>query len=404
MSEVSAQQKFNCPSCGAEATWDPGKQLLVCGYCGTTAPMQPTAVEGEVRENDLVTALRELGNDQRGWATERRSVKCQSCQAITVFPPDRAAQRCDFCGSAAIIPIDEQTRPVRPESLLEFRLAEPAVRDAIRAWYGGRWFAPNNLGTKALTDTVHGIYIPYWTFDAQVSADWTAMSGDYYYVTESYTDSQGKRQTRQVRKIRWYPSSGHLEHFFDDELVPATRGVQIDLLRKVEPFPTTSDLKPYNPGFLSGWNVEQYQIDLVAAAQHAREVMDGKVRALCAQQVPGDTHRDLEVSPDYSQQTFKHILVPVWLLAYVYHGKTFQVVVNGYTGTIAGRYPKSWIKITLLVVAILALVLGGVFLYNGGFSFQRTRSYDRSTPNRSEPARPSPEVPSPQVPPPLEPQ
>jgi hypothetical protein len=359
--EVFAQQKFNCPSCGAEATWDPAKQSLVCGYCGTIAPMQPPDSPTKGVEYDLVAALGAIGDDQRGWDTARASVKCQSCQAITVFEPTRAAQRCDFCGSAAIIPVDEQMRPIRPESLLEFKLAESAVRDAIRTWYGTRWFAPNNLRNRALTDTVTGIYIPYWTFDSHVSADWSAVSGDYYYVDESYTDSNGKRQTRSVRKIHWYPTSGHLDHFFDDELIPATRGVEVDLLRKVEPFPTTSDLKPYDPGFLSGWTVEQYQIDLIAAAQHARQAMETKTQQLCSQQVPGDTHRDLEVSADFSQQTFKHVLVPVWLLAYTYGSQSYQVVVNGYTGAIAGRHPKSWVKIMLLVLAILALICSVLF-------------------------------------------
>jgi hypothetical protein len=365
MSEVSAQKKFACPSCGAEATWNPAKQALVCGYCGTVAPMQPGETAAEIAEHCLATALREIGNDQRGWATERRSIKCQSCQAITVFEPDRAAQRCDFCGSAAIIPIEEQLRPIRPESLLEFTIAETKVREDIRTWYGSRWFAPNNLGSRALTDTLHGIYIPYWTFDAFVQAHWTAMSGDYYYETEYYTDAQGKRQSRQVRKIRWYPTSGSLEHFFDDELVPGTKGTDLELLRKIEPFPTHTELKPYDPGFLTGWTVEQYQIDLIAGARHAREMMDSKTRAMCAQQVPGDTHRDLEVRSLYSRQTFKHILVPVWLLAYTYHGKVFQVVVNGYTGTIAGRYPKSWIKITLFVLMILIIVGTIAFLARG---------------------------------------
>jgi hypothetical protein len=356
VSEATAQKKFHCPSCGAEANWNASKQALVCPYCGTVAPMQSEAAAGGGVEKDLLEAMRSLGNDQRGWDTERRSVRCQSCQAITVFEPSRAAQRCDFCGSAAILPIEEQMRPIRPESLLEFKVPETAVREAIRAWYGSRWFAPNKLGIKALTDTVHGMYVPYWTFDAQVSADWTATSGDYYYETEYYNDAQGNRQSRQVQKVRWYPSSGHLDHFFDDELVPATRGVQMDLLRKVEPFPTINELKPYSAGYLSGWNVEQYQIDLLAAAKHARDVMDGKTRSLCASQVPGDTHRDLQVSADYSGQTFKHILVPVWLLAYTFRTETYQVVVNGYTGAIAGRYPKSWIKITLLIVAILAVI------------------------------------------------
>ena len=361
--EIQARQKYNCPSCGAEAQWNPAKQALVCAYCGCVSPAK-LGEGGQIEEHDLAAALRAIGPDQRGWATEKKSVKCQSCQAITVFDPSRAAQRCDFCGSAAIIPVDQQTRPIRPDSLLEFKLPEPQVRDAIRQWYGSRWFAPNKLGSRALTDTVRGIYIPYWTFDAQVSADWTATSGDYYDETEYYTDSEGKQQSRTVRKTRWYPSSGHVDHFFDDELVPATKGVEPNLLRRVEPFPTTSDLKPYDPGFLSGWVVEQYQIDLVAAAQNAQATMQAKTEQLCDREVPGDTHRDLNVNADFSGQTFKHILVPVWLLAYTYGSQNFQVVINGYTGAISGRYPKSAIKILLLVLLILAILGGIIMLVN----------------------------------------
>ena len=52
---------------------------------------------------------------------------------------------------------------------------------------------------------------------------------------------------------------------------------------------------------------------------------------------PGDTQRNLDIFPEYSGETFKHILVPVWLLTYTYGPKVFQVVANGYTGEIAGR-------------------------------------------------------------------
>lgn len=365
MPELTAQQRFECPACGGAAEWTPAKQALVCPFCGTVSPMQPdAAAAGGVRELDLAEALRNIPASDRGWQTETRSVKCQSCQAISVFKPERVAQNCDFCGSPALVPYDDIKAPIRPESVLPFRLSESEVRDHVRRWYGSRWFAPNRFKTGAFTDTIHGIYLPYWTFDAQVSAQWAADAGHYYYTTESYTDSNGRTQTRQVQHTRWEPASGALEHFFDDELVPASRGVPAPLLRKVEPFPT-GELAPYDAGYVSGWVVEQYQIDLVAAATHSREAMDAKLRQMCAEQIPGDTYRNLEVTADYSAQTFKHVLLPVWLLTYQYGARTFRIIANGFTGSIAGKYPKSWIKITLFVIVIL-IVMAIVFAISQG--------------------------------------
>jgi DNA-directed RNA polymerase subunit RPC12/RpoP len=357
MPEATAQKKFSCPACGAEAQWNPAKKALVCPFCGVTSPAHAelTAAGDEVIvERDLVAALRSIPDDKRGWQAKKTSVKCQSCQAISVFDPERVGQRCDFCGSSALVLYEEIKEAFRPESLLPMKLSETQVRDSIRRWYGSRWFAPNKLKRAALTDIVKGLYIPYWTFDAQVHANWTAESGYHYYETETYRDSNGETKTRQVQKTRWEPSRGMLDHFFDDELVPASRGVQPEMLRKIEPFPT-KELVPYSAGFLSGWVVERYQIDLVAAAKDAREEMDEEMESLCAKEVPGDTHRNLQVDTDYSGQTFKHILTPIWLLTYNYGARNFQVVINGYTGAIAGKYPKSWVKITLAVLAGLAV-------------------------------------------------
>ncbi len=75
----------------------------------------------------------------------RTSVKCQSCQAISVFDAARVGQRCDFCGSTALVPYEEVKEAFRPESLLPMKISEDQVRDSIRQWYGSRWFAPNKL-------------------------------------------------------------------------------------------------------------------------------------------------------------------------------------------------------------------------------------------------------------------
>ena len=361
MTEVLASVKYACPACGAQATWNPGKNALTCGFCGTESKAE-LKKEGEIVEHDLQQALASIQGRETGLAREAIEVKCQSCQAISSFEPNRVAQNCDFCGSAALVPYQDVKELIRPESLLPMKVAETRVREDVRRWYASRWFAPNALGQKAMTDTLRGLYVPYWTFDAQVHASWTAESGTYYYTTESYTEN-GQRRTRQVRHTRWSNASGELDHFFDDELVCGSKGVHPTLLRQVEPFPT-KEAVPYDSGYLAGFVVERYQVDLASAAQTWRVEMHAKTEALCAQQIPGDTYRNLRTQQQYSAQTFKHVLVPVWLLSYVYRAKPYQVVVNGYTGKIAGERPWSWVKLffaalAVIIVAIVVISLAG---------------------------------------------
>jgi hypothetical protein len=94
----------------------------------------------------------------------------------------------------------------------------------------------------------------------------------------------------------------------------------------------------------------------VGAATASRQSMADQVRSMCAGQVPGDTHMNLQVSIQWSAQTFKHILAPVWLLTYDYGRKSYQVVINGYTGNIAGERPYSFLKIFFAVLAVVAFM------------------------------------------------
>jgi hypothetical protein len=350
---ATALGKYHCPACGAEATWNPAKRALICAFCGTESPAELKTIGADtvIVEHDLVTALRDIPDSARGWEAKKTSVKCQSCQAISVFDADTIAKRCDFCGSAALVAYEEVKEAFRPESLLPLKISEANARELIRAWYGRQWFAPNALKKEALTDTVHAVYLPYWTFDAQVDGQWTADRGEYYYT------GSGKNRRRNVR---WTPASGEVSHFFDDDLVCASTGVPNARLKLVEPFPTT-ELVPYDAGYLAGWTVERYQLDLVSAAQRSRAQMDAQMRALCSDQVGGDTQRNLQVVSTYSGQTFKHILAPVWLLTYVYRTSSYQVLINGVTGQIAGSRPWSWIKIAFAILC--ALIVLSFFLY-----------------------------------------
>ena len=333
----------------------------MCPHCGTIAPAELDSSTGNVREIDLARALREMPDDRRELRAETRSVRCLSCQAVSVFEAARVGQSCEFCGSTQLVDYAEIKAPLRPESVLPFRVPIDSAREAVRGWLASRWLAPGALKRRAALDRVHGVYLPYWTFDACVHCRWTAESGTYYYTTETVRDSRGRRRTRRVRHVRWRLAAGEIDHAFDDEPVPATRGVEHDLLRRILPFPT-KELVPYDTAYLAGFVVEHYQVVLIDAARRARESMIGQLRALCAAQVPGDTHRNLVIDPSFAGETFKHVLVPVWLLAYRFGQKSWQVLVNGVTGAVAGRYPKSPWKIALLVLGGMVLVAAAILL------------------------------------------
>ena len=361
MTEVSALEKHACPACGAPAAWNPANQKLVCPFCGTESPYVIDRETGKVAELDLAATLRELGDHERGWQQQTRSVKCQSCQAVMVFSAERVGQNCEFCGSPALVAYEEIKAPIRPKSLLPFKVDRHRVVDDLKRWWRSKWLAPGKLFRAALVDTVRSLYIPYWTFDAQVHCPWTAEAGHYYYVSVPGRDSQGRSITRQERRVRWEPASGVVDHFFDDEPVPATHGIPLSLLKQVEPFPT-KELVPYDTAFLAGHVVEHYQTVLFDAAERSTQQMHEQLQAMAASQIRGDTYRNLQIRPEYSARTFKHILVPVWLLTYNFGAKAFQVVVNGFTGQIAGKYPYSVWKVLFLILAALAVIATIVFL------------------------------------------
>ncbi|MCS6995897.1 MAG: zinc ribbon domain-containing protein [Casimicrobiaceae bacterium] len=364
--ERQARSKFSCVACGGEAVWNAAKQKLLCAFCGTEAalPLHGEAPAGlqtsDIVEQDLAAALRKLQGEHRGWARQARMIQCQHCRAISVLAAEKQGELCEFCGAAALLDYEGDDAVIRPQAVLPAQLSEARAREIIRAWFGKLWWAPQALKKQALTDTARGVYLPYWTFDALVEARWRAEAG-YRETTMESVWENGQLKTRPEQRIRWQPASGQVRHFFDDTLVCASKGVHAALLRAIEPFPTTERgagaLKPYDPAYVAGWTVERYQIDLIQAAKLARERMLEATRELCARQVPGDLYRNLEVEADFSRQSFKHILAPVWLLSYLYRGRAYQAVVNAVTGKIAGEYPKSALKITLAALSALGLVL-----------------------------------------------
>jgi hypothetical protein len=345
-------RKFPCEGCGADLRWEPGVTALRCEYCGFVKEVAAPAER--VREKSVDAALR--APRDLGWGAERKVIACKRCGAHTTLDPHVAASSCAFCGTTAVVESPPDPNVVRPEGLLPFRVTRESALQSFRKWLHGLWLRPNDLKSKSRVSSMQGAYIPFWTFDAATDNWWTADAGYYYYVT---VRRGGK--TVSERRVRWEPASGALQLFFDDVLVPASRGVDESLCGRIEPFPT-AELTPYDPSYLSGFLAEENAVDLPEALEGAKMKMHRQIRDACANAVPGDTQRNLEVQTTFSAVAYKNALLPIWIAAYDYKGAPYRFLVNGVTGKCNGTAPYSWIKVTLLILAILMVLVFGMYI------------------------------------------
>lgn len=356
--DVRSLERHVCPECGGKGEWDPGKRKLVCPYCGTEFDRVAPPPLPDITEHDLDAMIVQLGDKAHTLDNTVRRVQCTHCHAVLSRDAENVASSCDFCGSPELLAYEDIEAPISPESLLPASKTKEEAYHALKTFLASKWFAPNDLKRRNLVDRIHGVYLPYWTFDSAAECPWKADSGTYYYVTRTRRGSDGKTQTYRERKTRWRPASGHVSTWFDDVTISGSRGIDPDILQRLEPYPL-KDLVPYETRYVSGWDVEHYQVPLLQAARTGFGKMEGMLREMCAREIPGDTYRNLRIHPQYSRKTFKHILTPIWLIAYQYKGKTYQGAMNAVTGTTYAHFPKSAWKIAivaLLIVIVAALI------------------------------------------------
>lgn len=345
--------RFPCEQCGADYRFDPKVGSLTCSHCGHSQTVQDKSEHGGgLRELDLRAALAERLPDAEMEVT--RVSTCPNCAAQVEFSDETHALECPFCATPVVADTGE-SRHIKPKGVLPFELEERAAQKAMTAWLGGLWFAPSGLQAYARKGRrMEGIYVPYWTYDAESQSRYTGARGTTYYVSETVM-VDGKRETRQVAKTRWTPASGRVRRFFDDVLVLASKSLPKRYTDALEPW-DLSGLAPYQPQFLAGFRAEAYAVDLEEGFQQARAHMDRVIERDVRFDIGGDRQRISNIDTQLSQLTFKHVLLPVWMAAYKYRGKTYRFVVNGQSGRVQGERPYSAWKIAAAVALGLALL------------------------------------------------
>jgi len=336
---------FKCRHCGGPVAYSPSQHQLTCPYCGGSQEL--TAEEVGQAAEEFEFTLEALEQAQYGWGVERRELVCASCGAAVAVRPDILTSTCAFCGSNRVHARDITGSMLRPTALVAFAIAPEDLPRLISDWLGRGWMHPPELRNVFALRKLTGVYLPFWTFDADITADWKAEVGTAR--TSRYYDGREWR-TRTVIDWRWRSGRVHLS--VNDHLVAGTSRISRHILNKVLPF-DLSKLVQYEPGYLAGWQAKGYDISLQESWEIGREEMRERAKRACYADTGSPCVRNFRMTADFADERWRYILLPVYLASYPFSGRTFQVMVNGQTGRVAGQKPVAWLRVWLVIAALL---------------------------------------------------
>jgi ribosomal protein S27E len=353
--------------------FDPATGGMKCRFCGHTEALPAAAPER------AATALRPHSFDEflkngdaknltpavQAMSAQALEVTCSGCGAAVVFQPPEVAGTCSFCGAQIVAQPKAADPLVAPDAVLPASIPKEKAQAEVRQWLQTRWFAPNALKRMARQEGIAGVYLPFWDYDADTVSQYRGERGQYYWETETYEedDGQGRRvqRTRQVQRTAWDPAAGEVARQFEDVLVAASKSVAEARLNALQPWDLES-LCAYELAYLSGFKAQRYQVELPGGFETAKGVMAQTIEQDVRRDIGGDEQMIHSVDTQYANVMFRHLLLPVWIGAYRFQNRAYQVVVNARTGEVQGERPFSMVKITLLVVTILLIIMVVVVL------------------------------------------
>lgn len=343
---------FICEGCGSQKIFDPDTQGMKCTHCGRVDPVQTTLMEAPEYmydpQNQAYTApdWQMIGG---------HTIQCKGCGARTVIPSSSMTAECPFCGSLYVLDEDDINVGILPECMMPFKVSKDKALHLFMNWSRKRFWAPKAFKKMGhMTEKMHGVYIPFWTYDANLQTTFTGQGGEDYTVTRTRRVN-GKTQTYTVTQTRWFPISGQQQLYFDDYQACGTRHVDVGMFQSLGAY-STKVLHKYKPEFLAGFTAQRYDVGVGEAWTGVGQRMQNNMESHICGELHYDHYRNMRYNHQFSNVRFKHILLPVWIASYTFKKKVYQFMVNGETGKINGKAPVSAAKVLTAVGIILAIV------------------------------------------------
>ncbi len=338
-------RRFVCPQCGGRMAFAAGTSALRCDYCGHQESLVEALRSGvEVTEQDFLVTMATAKGHTR--PTGMRSFKCQGCGANFLVPQETLSLTCAYCGSAHAVELPTREL-IPPEGIIPFVLTQDEAQTAFREWLKKR-----KLREEAQTTALQGLYLPVWTFDIGGEVRWQcevtqrrsglagAIGAAAVSPTAGLMELGGALSNQSVRK-------GEVPVFYNDLLVTASHTLPADLVAELDNF-EGAIIVPYEERYLANWPAEVYQVTVSDASIVARQKAVALARRSIGIQIEVSVSGEVQnlhwSSAGMVVESYKLILVPLWLARYRFRDALYTVVINGQRGSVRGQEPPGLVK------------------------------------------------------------
>jgi predicted RNA-binding Zn-ribbon protein involved in translation (DUF1610 family) len=333
-----------CQSCGGNLTFNPANGTLSCEHCGAEFDIEKEVVA----EVDISFLERDL----TPWKTETVSYHCDSCGATEIISKNQLAHSCSFCGSPKVSTVASGTIK-KPQAVQPFKIDKDSALRRAMEWAKKSFWSPKAFKNSITTKFLNGIYYPAFTFDNDTETYYKATLGR----TETYRDAQGNTHTRTV----YFNVSGVYNLKFDDFTIQASDFINQKYIDKLLPF-DTNHANVYNDDFLFGFSASQYTKDGPTCCKEAHTLMEAQIKNGILRKYSYSTIRSYYQQVRYYNQTFKYLLLPIWVGHYYFKAKNYNYFINGVNNKITGKRPISGVKVMFAIIIPILIIAAAIII------------------------------------------
>ncbi len=241
-----------------------------------------------------------------------QEIRCSHCGAPISFEPGEILATCRYCGYTVVIETGKAF--TFEHSMLLNKYDQETIEEPIKNWMRMGFLKPSDLARKSKILEKRLVYLPFWIVTAEAE---TVYKGIFERITPPVV-----KEGQIKKKYNWVVLARKAAIFPTREYdVPLEGKVPYDF-RKIE-------------GFAQTLNSEMSKEEAVELAK--QQIIEHH-RYLVQQ----DVDRIIEMKNKIKTEQAVYLHAPIWFIKYEYKGKTYQLWIDGATGTtIKGDIPST---------------------------------------------------------------